>query len=77
MALKLEQVSAPFCCRFLLTYIRQRSTILSDIGTDMTRNFYSHDVYSIAGGAGNVVVNVVAWARETIRPPQGMTIDGL
>ena len=65
------------CCRALLSYIRQRSTILSDIGTDIARNFYTHDVYSIADGAGNVVINVVAWAGETIRPPQGMIIDGL
>ena len=69
------------CCRSLHTYIRQRSTILSgigtDIGSDMAQKFYSHDAYSIADGAGNVVVNVVAWARETIGPPQGMTIDGL
>ena len=64
-----------FCSLF--TYSRQRSAILSEIGTDTARNFYSHDVYSIADGAGNVVVNVVAWARETIGPPQGMTIDVL
>jgi hypothetical protein len=75
----LERVSAPFAAAFcsLLTYIRQRPTILSDTGTDMARNFYSHDVYSIADGAGNVVVNVVAWAREAIGPPPGMTDDGL
>jgi hypothetical protein len=57
------------CCRSLL---RQKSTILFD----MARKFYSHDVCSIADGAGNVVVNVVAWAGETIGPPQEMTIDG-
>jgi hypothetical protein len=61
-------LSTPF------SLIRERSTILSDIDTDMTRDFYSHDVYSIADGAGNVVVSVVAWARETI---EGMTVDRL
>ena len=34
-------------------------------------------MYSIADGAGNGVVNIDAWTRETIGPPQGMTIDGL
>ncbi len=40
------------------------NTIFFDIGTDMARNFYSEGVYQIADGAGNVVVNVVAWARD-------------